>query len=157
MKKIFFYQTVIGKIGLVEENDAITHLLFEQYPIPDDAIPEETALLHQAGMQVIEYLSGARKSFTIPLAPAGTPFMQKVWVELRSVPYGETRTYGQIAKKIGNPGASRAVGLANNRNPIPLFIPCHRIIGSDGTLTGFRGGLPLKSYLLDLEKKYAFF
>lgn len=81
--------------------------------------------------------------------------MQTVWTALCAVPYGETRSYKEIAQTVGNPGACRAVGLANNRNPIPLFIPCHRIIGSDGGLTGYRGGLTVKSYLLELEKRYA--
>lgn len=155
MKYIFFYQTAIGKIGIAEKNGSITDLYLEHDQIPDDANLHETEMIHLAGVQVTEYLSGVRKEFSLPLDPKGTPFMQTVWTALCAVPYGETRSYKEIAQTIGNPGACRAVGLANNRNPIPLFIPCHRIIGSDGGLTGYRGGLTVKSYLLELEKRYA--
>lgn len=155
MKVIHFSQTDIGRIGIVEYQGGITNLYFETDQIPDDVIPGETELLSRADNQLTGYLTGKRNKFTLPLAPEGTPFMLTVWDELRNVPYGETRSYRQIAENIGNPGAFRAVGLANNRNPIPLFIPCHRIIGSDGNLTGYRGGLPIKSFLLELEKKHA--
>lgn len=102
--------------------------------------------------QLSEYFSGTRTEFDIPLAPNGTPFQKLVWRELCRIPYGQTRTYGEIAAAIGNPGAARAVGMACNRNPIWLIIPCHRIVGTGGKLTGYAGGLDLKRRLLDLEQ-----
>lgn len=108
-------------------------------------------VMREACRQVLEYLDGKRRIFDVPLQPAGTPFQLKVWQALQSIPYGEVRTYGQIAAAIGCPKASRAVGMANHCNPLPLFIPCHRVIGSDGRLTGFAGGLEIKEKLLRLE------
>ncbi|HBF36039.1 MAG TPA: methylated-DNA--[protein]-cysteine methyltransferase, partial [Firmicutes bacterium] len=105
-----------------------------------------------AANQLQSYLTGKQKIFTLPLAPAGTGFMLQVWQQLQKIPYGETRSYQAIARAIGNPKAARAVGLANNRNPLPIFIPCHRVIGANGHLTGYRGGLSLKEKLLELEK-----
>jgi methylated-DNA-[protein]-cysteine S-methyltransferase len=104
-----------------------------------------------AAVQLAAYFAGRRTEFTLPLAPAGTPFQRRVWAGLRAIPYGETWSYGQLASKIGSPTAARAVGLANGRNPIAVVIPCHRVIGSDGSLTGYGGGLDRKRYLLDLE------
>ena len=101
--------------------------------------------------QLAEYFAGERREFELPLAPEGTPFMRRVWAELVKVPYGAIATYGEIAERIGNPGGSRAVGLANNRNPIAIIIPCHRIIGSSGKLVGYAGGVELKERLLALE------
>ena len=92
------------------------------------------------------------KDFSLPLSPVGTKFQKRVWEALQSIPYGQTRSYGEIAAQIGNPKACRAVGGANNKNPIMIFIPCHRVIGADGSLVGFGGGLPAKRYMLDLEK-----
>jgi len=104
-----------------------------------------------AAAQLAAYFAGRRTEFSLPLAPAGTQFQRRVWAGLREIPYGETWSYGQLASKIGNPTAARAVGLANGRNPIAVVIPCHRVIGSDGSLTGYGGGLDRKRYLLDLE------
>jgi methylated-DNA-[protein]-cysteine S-methyltransferase len=104
-----------------------------------------------AANQLAAYFAGALTEFTLPLAPAGTPFQRRVWAGLQTIPYGETWSYGQLAATIGNPAAVRAVGLANGRNPIAIAIPCHRVIGSDGSLTGYGGGLDRKRYLLDLE------
>src|SRR5690606_2858665 len=98
-----------------------------------------------------EYFSGSRREFDLSLAPRGTAFQQRVWAELLQVGYGRTASYADIARAIGNPKAVRAVGLANGRNPIPIIIPCHRIIGSSGTLTGYGGGLPMKQKLLEIE------
>lgn len=103
--------------------------------------------------QLLEYFNGTRKVFSLPIDLRGTDFQKSVWEAVRKVPYGQTRSYGDIAKAIGNPRASRAVGAANGANPISIVIPCHRIIGSDGSMTGFGGGIPLKQKLLDLEKK----
>lgn len=111
----------------------------------DDAFPE-------ARQQLREYFAGKRRDFTVPLDVHGTPFQRRVLEALRGIPYGETRTYKDIAHRIGSPLAVRAVGAANGSNPLPVIIPCHRVIGSNGKLTGFGGGLPTKQYLLDLER-----
>ena len=100
-----------------------------------------------------EYFEGEREIFTIPLAPKGTPFQQRVWAALREIPYGATRSYKELAIAVGNEKACRAVGMANNRNPLPIFIPCHRVVGSDGKLVGYAGGLDVKKHLLELEKE----
>ncbi|MDS1030881.1 methylated-DNA--[protein]-cysteine S-methyltransferase [Bacillota bacterium LX-D] len=154
MKYIFFYKTEIGKIGIAENRNAISNLYFPKEQIPQDAVIYETEILKEAGNQLQSYLSGGLKNFTLPLAPVGTEFMLCVWESLRSIPYGKTRSYQEIAQSLGNKKASRAVGLANNRNPIPIFIPCHRVIGANGKLTGYRGGLQIKTQLLELEKQY---
>src|SRR5262249_46315472 len=98
-----------------------------------------------------EYFAGRRRTFRLPLAPAGTPFQLSVWQELRAIPYGETVSYGQLARRLGLANGGRAVGLANGANPLPIIVPCHRVIGADGSLTGFGGGLPIKRALLSLE------
>jgi len=152
VKSVYFYETEIGKIGIEENGKAIVNLLFPGEGVPHDAVMQETDLLREAGDQLRSYLAGRRKTFMVPLAPNGTEFMQRTWEQLHTIPYGETRTYGEIAKRIGNRHASRAVGLACNRNPIPIFIPCHRVIGSNGNLTGYLGGLTVKAQLLDREK-----
>jgi methylated-DNA-[protein]-cysteine S-methyltransferase len=108
--------------------------------------------LADAATQLREYFSGARRDFDLDLAPQGTEFQTKVWAALAEIPYGSTATYGQIAARVGNPKASRAVGMANNRNPIALIIPCHRVIGSSGKLVGYGGGLPAKEFLLNFER-----
>ena len=108
-------------------------------------------ILSEAQHQLQEYFEGRLRQFTLPVAPAGTPFQQRVWQELQKVPWGTTTTYGKIAKRIGQPTAVRAVGSANGRNPVAIVIPCHRVIGSDGSLTGYAGGLATKRRLLQLE------
>lgn len=149
----YFYNGVIGKYGLREENGVLTHLWFGCNQLPETFQDEvkETPLLKQAKSQLDNYFAGKLKVFSIPLAPNGTSFQQKVWQLLQQIPYGETRTYGQLATQAGNPKASRAVGMANNRNPLPIFIPCHRVIGANGTLTGYAGGLDVKQILLNIE------
>ena len=151
MKKLFFYDTKIGKIGIAEENGAITNLYFSKTVADSKAILEETAVLKETNNQLQEYFAGKRKVFDLPLAPKGTEFQQKVWQALKEIPFGETRSYGEIAKRIGQPKASRAVGGANNRNPLPIFIPCHRVIGANGKLVGYAGGLEIKKVLLNVE------
>ena len=106
----------------------------------------------QAAREIGEYFEGKRRAFAVPTAAAGTPFQQAVWNALKEIPYGETRTYGEIARRIGHPRASRAVGQANNRNPLPIVVPCHRVIGTSGALTGYAGGLAVKERLLELER-----
>ena len=114
---------------------------------------EDARALKEPIRQLRAYFAGELEDFDLPLAPEGTQFQQKVWTELCEIPYGETRSYGELARRIGNPNACRAVGLANGSNPIPIIIPCHRVIGSNGKLTGYGGGLPIKEKLLALEKR----
>ena len=157
MKSMYFYQTDIGKITIEENGRAITKVYFSNDEVPQGTLVEETPLLKEAGKQLKAYLSGEIQKFNLPLEYEGTEFMQLVWKALGEIPYGETRCYQDIAELIGNPKAVRAVGLANNRNPLPIFIPCHRVIGKNGKLTGYAGGLEVKNHLLTLEKKYGHF
>nr|WP_319488855.1 methylated-DNA--[protein]-cysteine S-methyltransferase [uncultured Caproiciproducens sp.] len=152
MKNLFFYNTDIGRIGIAENGAGITDLYFEGAAVPEDVSVCETELLKQAAAQVREYLAGGRQIFALPLSPAGTEFQRKVWESLCDIPYGETRSYKEIAESAGSPKGYRAVGMANNRNPIPILIPCHRVIGADGSLVGYGGGLDIKVRLLNLEK-----
>jgi methylated-DNA-[protein]-cysteine S-methyltransferase len=112
---------------------------------------QSDAVLQRGGEQLEEYFAGKRKTFDLPLAPRGTAFQQSVWQALAGIPWGQWRSYGDIARAIGRPRAVRAVGAANGRNPLPIVVPCHRVVGSDGSLTGFAGGLEMKRYLLELE------
>lgn len=152
MGNIFYYKTMIGKIAIVEQNGQITNLCFNPDELNNEHEIKETKVLKQAFKQLEEYFNGGRKTFSLPLAPSGTEFMKKVWNALVEIPYGETKSYKDIAQKIGNNFAYRAVGLANNKNPIPIFIPCHRVIGSNKKLVGYAGGLKIKKLLLDNEK-----
>jgi methylated-DNA-[protein]-cysteine S-methyltransferase len=151
MTHLFYYETDLGTIGIAENGSAVTGLYFGRERPPAGASAEETELLRNAARQLREYLAGKRRIFELPLAPEGTPFQRSVWDGLLAIPYGETRSYGEIARSVGNPRACRAVGMANNRNPIPVFIPCHRVVGSDGSLVGYGGGLDIKERLLRLE------
>jgi methylated-DNA-[protein]-cysteine S-methyltransferase len=149
MKSVFFYEYPIGPLGIVEEAGAITGVFFGK-TLPDCGVGE-TSGIKKAADQLAEYFDGTRRSFDLPLALKGTDFQVAVWEALLTIPLGETRTYQDIAVQIGRPKAARAVGMANNRNPIVIIVPCHRVIGKDGGLTGYGGGLPVKRYLLDLE------
>ena len=149
----YFYETPIGTIGIAEKDGKITHLYFQTDYRPPDTTIRETALLKEAAHQLQDYLSGKLTGFSLPLQPEGTTFMQQVWSRLCEIPYGETASYKSLAENIGKPNAARAVGMANHRNPIPIFIPCHRVIGANGSLVGYRGGVDLKSRLLKLEKE----
>jgi methylated-DNA-[protein]-cysteine S-methyltransferase len=149
---VSFFSWIKGvTIGIAEKDNAVTGLFFGR-EIPQGYSKNETPLIQKAAAQVEEYLAGKRKKFSLPLAMQGTDFQMAVWKALQDIPYGETRSYGAIAAAIGRPKAVRAVGLANNRNPVSIIVPCHRVIGSNGKLTGYGGGLPLKQYLLDLEQ-----
>lgn len=145
----------IGKVILEETEGHISRLSFvyDSDSIIQTTHPENAAtpLLIEAAKQLDAYLSGKLKTFSLPLKPSGTPFMKEIWQLLLEIPYGETLTYKDIAIKAGRPNTARAVGHACNRNPIPIFIPCHRVIGTNNSLTGYAGGLPLKKYLLQLE------
>lgn len=152
MDKLFFYDTELGRLGIRDNSQNITNLYFESENISrDDVIIEESDLTKLAYTQIREYLDGKRKVFDLPLHPNGTEFQIKVWKALTEIPYGETRSYKDIAISIGNEKACRAVGMANNKNPIPIIIPCHRVIGANKKLVGYAGGLDLKERLLDLE------
>lgn len=157
MEAIFYYDTPIGVVGIAENGRTVTRFTFGRRPSDSGLEQKRTPLLDRAAEQLQEYFEGRRRAFDIPLEPAGTPFQVAVWDALREIPYGQTRTYGQIAEAVGNPKGSRAVGLANNRNPIAIFIPCHRVIGADGTLTGYAGGLDVKRKLLQLEQDKGLF
>jgi methylated-DNA-[protein]-cysteine S-methyltransferase len=148
----FFYESMIGRIGITEKDGKITNIYITEKELPEDMQICETPLLTEAVRQLESYFAGELQEFSLPLEPYGTDFMKQVWAALCEIPYGETATYGEIAKKVGRPKAARAVGLANNRNPIPIVVPCHRVIGADGSLTGYAGGLDMKKKLLDLEK-----
>jgi methylated-DNA-[protein]-cysteine S-methyltransferase len=149
---IAFQQTTIGRVAVAECGGAITNLCIGMDTLPQQAEIGETELTREAFRQIDAYLAGELRLFSVPVAPAGTPFMQRVWQILRTIPYGTTLTYRDVAVAAGNPLATRAVGMANNRNPVPIFIPCHRVIGSNGALVGYRGGLGLKKRLLELER-----
>jgi O-6-methylguanine DNA methyltransferase len=148
----YYYETKIGKISIIENGSAITHINFHG-EIPKGTNIIETQLIKQAAKELQEYFDGKRKIFNVPLEPKGTEFQQKVWNALKEIPYGETCSYKKIAEKIGNIKASRAVGMANNKNPIPIIIPCHRVIGANGKLVGYAGGLGVKEILLEIENK----
>lgn len=149
-------QTALGKLFLVADDEALRTVCFGVIPSKFAcAIARKTALLQQASQQIEEYLQGKRKSFSLPIALQGTAFQQKVWQALRNIPYGEVRSYKQIAEKIGCPKGYRAVGMANNKNPIALIVPCHRVIGQNKKLVGYAGGIDIKEKLLKLEEKYA--
>lgn len=153
MENIYFYETIIGLIGIKENGTHITEIYFGKDEIPNNIDLKESSLIKETINQLEEYFSGKRKSFDIPFEPKGTEFQKSVWNELLKIPYGETCSYGEIAKRIGNPKASRAIGMANNRNPISIIIPCHRVIGASGKLVGYGGGLDIKEILLNLEKE----
>ena len=144
----FTYDTVLGSVTFVEEDGALLAITTHR---PCKGIEQETALIKEAYRQLSEYLKGERQMFYLPLNPRGTDFQKRVWRALCDIPYGETRSYKQIAEAIGNPKAVRAVGMANNRNPITIVVPCHRVIGADGKLVGYGGGLEMKEFLLRLE------
>ena len=144
----YSYETKLGSVTIVEEDGALlaitTHRTYE-------GIKQETPLINEAYRQLSEYLLGERKRFDLPLNSQGTVFQQQVWKALCDIPYGETRSYKQIAEAIGNPKAVRAVGMANNRNPLLIVVPCHRVIGANGKLVGYAAGIEKKEFLLKLE------
>lgn len=150
MKHCFSYHTAIGKLYISTEEASVIRISFAE-DARKDVIREETDIMKQTFSQLEEYLKGERTSFDLQLNPEGTPYQKKVWSVLSSIPYGEVRSYKQVAEAAGNPKASRAVGMANNKNPIMIVIPCHRVIGANGKLVGYAGGLEVKERLLKLE------
>ena len=144
----------VGPLGIEARAGAITRIEFHASGHASDAVPD--GIVAEAGRQIDEYFAGQRTQFTLPLAPAGTSFQRAVWDALTRIAYGETVSYGQLARRIGRASAVRAVGAANGRNPIPIVIPCHRVVGSDGRMVGFGGGIEVKQYLLRLERGVLF-
>ena len=138
----------MGKIEIRADESGICALLFRADKDKNDA----SEMLDRAQRELEEYFAGRRKVFSVPLSIKGTAFQEKVWRALKDIPYGETRSYGDIAGAVGNKNAARAVGMANNKNPLPVFIPCHRVIGAGGKLTGYAGGLEIKQVLLNIEE-----
>ncbi|MFD8302744.1 methylated-DNA--[protein]-cysteine S-methyltransferase [Streptomyces sp. NPDC059690] len=149
-----------GPLTLVAEDGTLCGLYMtdQRHRPPQETFGDrDDTLFDEARQQLKAYFAGELKEFTLQLHLHGTPFQRIVWDQLRRIPYGETRSYGELADALGNPGASRAVGLANGKNPIGIIVPCHRVVGADGSLTGYGGGLPRKRRLLDFERGSALF
>lgn len=164
MKKAYIYDTKLGKILIADDGQSITNVALLKEPNCDDGMDQisdlfpdheliQTELIKEAAKQLTEYLEGKRKDFTVKLSPQGTEFQRKVWEALQAIPYGETRSYKQIAQAVGNEKASRAVGMANHNNPIICMIPCHRVIGANGSMVGYAVGISVKEELLNMEKE----
>ncbi|HAH62297.1 MAG TPA: cysteine methyltransferase [Treponema sp.] len=147
------FSSPVGTLCVAEENGAIIGLHIDN--TAELSGPCRNELIKKTVQELSEYFSGTRTSFDVPVNPSGTAFQMRVWEQLRLIPCGQTRSYGDIAKAVGNQKAARAVGHANNRNPIMIIIPCHRVIGADGSLVGFGGGIEAKQFLLDLEAHHA--
>ncbi len=155
-----FYKEVdspVGRLRLVASETGLVAILWEnerpgRVPLGEMVEEDGREVLVETERQLAEYFAGKRRSFELPLEMRGTAFQKSVWVALLSIPFGETRSYQDLAERRGNPGASRAVGAANGRNPISIVVPCHRVIGASGKLTGFAGGLEAKARLLELER-----
>ena len=153
MLNVTYFDSPVGKLRIVSKDNSLTMVVLDHHE-PVLTFPfttEETPLHTETAKQLAEYFDGIRTEFDLPLAPEGTPFQLKDWQALRSIPYGTTCSYKDIAEAIGCPKGFRAVGMANNKNPIMIIIPCHRVIGADGSLTGYDGGIHIKKYLLELE------
>lgn len=150
---LFMYDTPIGSVAIRESEGKLTNLYFNASTdmFYSEEI-EETDILKEAYRQLMLYFGGKLNVFTVPIHYNGTPFQNKVWRELCNIPYGTTCSYKEIACKISNPNASRAVGMANNKNPLPIFVPCHRVIGTSGKLVGYAGGINVKTFLLETER-----
>ncbi len=151
MHSSYVIQTPIGTLTLLGTDQALREIRFDDGRARPDDGQDASDVLEQAAVQLTEYFDGKRSDFDLPIELTGSSFQKKVWSELRNIPYGHTISYGELAKRVGNPRAARAVGSANARNPIPIIVPCHRVIGANGSLVGFGGGLPTKRYLLGME------
>ena len=151
-------ESPIGALTLVSDGAALTGLYMNEHkhgPTPDGwEEKSDVAPFAEAKRQLSEYFAGERTTFDLPLAADGTAFQQRVWQELCNIAYGETISYGELARRLGEPNASRAVGMANGRNPVSIVVPCHRVIGANGKLTGYGGGMERKAFLLALEKGF---
>lgn len=160
MKNHTVIDSPYGPLTLVADDGVLCGLYMTEQrhrPPQENFGPRDDTLFGAAEEQLEAYFEGGLKEFTLPLRMSGTPFQREVWDQLRRIPYGETRSYGELAGFLGNPGASRAVGLANGRNPIGIIVPCHRVVGASGGLTGYGGGLDRKQRLLDFESGTALF
>ena len=152
-------QSPLGVLQLFARGDELTGMHLQDQDVPSGLARQEsrvgrsTPVLVRTAQQLAEYFAGTRTVFDLPLAPQGSGFQERVWHQLLAIPYGTTRSYGEIARAIGRPSASRAVGTANGANPIAIIVPCHRVIGQNGSLTGYAGGLPIKRWLLDHEAR----
>ena len=153
MENTFIYDTRIGKVGIIDNGNSITEIYFANDQDAKEVNTRETPLIKEAAKQLKEYFEGKRQDFNLPLDPKGTTFQKNVWKALQAIPYGATWSYKQVAEKVNSPKAYRAVGMANNKNPISIVIPCHRVIGANGKLVGYGGGLDIKEHLLSMEKK----
>lgn len=161
--KVYFFKNFVSPVGslkIIASDQGVAAILWENDSprrVPLQGLTEKPGhpVLRAAEKQLREYFAGKRDRFDLKLDFAGTPFQKKVWSALLKIPFGETRSYGDIARQVGRPKAVRAVGAANGRNPISIVTPCHRVIGSNGKLIGFAGGLPVKKYLLEMERKRA--
>ena len=151
MSPVLYRNYLIGTLGLMDDGQGLSRVFLRQegaeYGFPEG----ETPLTGWAAAELDEYFARRRNAFTVPMSPHGTAFQLAVWTALRDIPYGQTRTYGEIAAAVGRPRAARAVGMANHDNPLLIFTPCHRVVGKDGALTGFACGLEVKRRLLELE------
>jgi methylated-DNA-[protein]-cysteine S-methyltransferase len=153
-----FLSSPVGQLTLIANEGSLVALLWpddnpDRVRLPARRVGRGHPVLTAATQQLSEYFSGTRRSFDLPLDPQGTPFQREVWTALATIPFGETRSYGEIAAQIGRPSASRAVGAANGRNPLSIIVPCHRVIGKAGGLTGFAGGMETKAWLLSFERE----
>lgn len=151
LRPVLYRGYPIGTLGLSDDGTGLSRVFFCQSGSDRPAPQGETELTRWAAAELDEYFSGRRTTFTVPLSPRGTPFQLAVWAALRAIPFGQTRTYGEIAAGVGRPKAARAVGMANHHNPLLIFTPCHRVVGRGGSLTGFACGLEVKRALLALE------
>lgn len=151
MKYFYNYNTLFGNITIVTDNDFLIEIIFGKENIGTE---KETVLIKKIKKQIDEYLIGIRKEFDIPIKMIGTSFQIRVWKELMKIKYGECISYQELAKRVKNKNYARAVGMANNRNPIPIIIPCHRVIGKNGNLVGYGGGIDIKAKLLEIESKF---
>ena len=157
MNHYLIHPTSLAPLLIVDSGNGISMIDFitgDTLHIPPDTVAQKTPLLQQAAVQLTEYFAGCRRHFDLTLDERGTPFQLRVWAALRRIPYGRTWSYKQLATEVDSPKGFRAVGMANNRNPISIVTPCHRVIGSDGALVGYAGGIEIKRALLNLEKRF---
>lgn len=153
-----YVSSPVGELLLAGDGDALATLSLHPHrdgPRIEASAVRDDAAFDAVAAQLRAYFAGELHEFDVPLAPDGSAFQRRVWDELRAIPYGTTISYGELARRVGSPGAARAVGLANGRNPLPIIVPCHRVIGSDGRLTGYGGGVERKRFLLELEAHHA--
>jgi methylated-DNA-[protein]-cysteine S-methyltransferase len=153
MRSTYYYETIIGTLAISDDGTGITNIDLVSEKAVKLEESKETPLLKMAAAQLQEYFEGKRKVFDLPLNPRGTEFQKKVWDALKTIPYGERWSYKQVAESIGKPTAARAVGMANNKNPLMIVVPCHRVVGANGDLVGYAGGLHIKEMLLKLEER----